>query len=84
MDINASVLLEYFAPLQQWLDSQNAGQPCGWTAHTPPPTPAPTSPQFVLSEHVEIIIAGALLVLAAIIGILLCRVQVRQCIVRER
>jgi peptidyl-dipeptidase A len=28
--IDASALLEYFAPLRGWLDKQNAGQTCGW------------------------------------------------------
>lgn len=30
--LDAGPLLEYFAPLQQWLGEQNAGQQCGWTA----------------------------------------------------
>jgi len=28
--MDASGLLEYFAPLQRWLDEQNRGQPSGW------------------------------------------------------
>jgi peptidyl-dipeptidase A len=28
--MDASGMLEYFAPLQRWLDEQNAGQPSGW------------------------------------------------------
>jgi peptidyl-dipeptidase A len=28
--MDASALVEYFAPLQKWLDEQNAGQPVGW------------------------------------------------------
>jgi peptidyl-dipeptidase A len=28
--IDASALLEYFAPLRKWLDEQNAGKPSGW------------------------------------------------------
>lgn len=28
--MDASAMLEYFAPLQQWLDRQNAGRPVGW------------------------------------------------------
>jgi peptidyl-dipeptidase A len=28
--MDASGLLEYFAPLQRWLDEQNRGQPAGW------------------------------------------------------
>ncbi|HTZ61623.1 MAG TPA: M2 family metallopeptidase [Thermoplasmata archaeon] len=28
--MDASGLLEYFAPLQRWLDEQNRGQPIGW------------------------------------------------------
>src|SRR5208282_184800 len=33
--IDASAILEYFAPLQKWLDAQNAGKKVGWreTAH---------------------------------------------------
>ncbi len=30
--IDASALLEYFAPLHAWLETQNQGQSCGWTS----------------------------------------------------
>lgn len=43
--MDASAVLEYFAPLQEWLKQQNEGQRCGWT---PPPAtaiaPAPKPP----------------------------------------
>ncbi|WP_297835183.1 M2 family metallopeptidase [Thermomonas sp.] len=42
--MDARPLLEYFAPLQDWLKQQNAGQTCGWTppdAAQPSPTAAP-------------------------------------------
>lgn len=29
-ELDASALLEYFQPLQQWLKEQNQGQKCGW------------------------------------------------------
>ena len=29
-DMDATAILDYFAPLQKWLDEQNAGQPVGW------------------------------------------------------
>jgi peptidyl-dipeptidase A len=29
-DMDASAILEYFAPLQKWLEEQNQGQTCGW------------------------------------------------------
>ena len=29
---DASAVLEYFAPLQEWLKQQNQGQTCGWKA----------------------------------------------------
>jgi peptidyl-dipeptidase A len=29
-EMDASVILEYFAPLRAWLDEQNKGQQCGW------------------------------------------------------
>ena len=29
-EMDASALLEYFAPLRGWLRDQNQGQPCGW------------------------------------------------------
>jgi peptidyl-dipeptidase A len=29
-DMDASAMLEYFAPLQKWLEEQNKGQTCGW------------------------------------------------------
>jgi len=28
--IDASAMLDYFAPLQEWLEGQNAGRHCGW------------------------------------------------------
>ena len=30
--MDASAVLEYFAPLQTWLKQQNEGQTCGWQA----------------------------------------------------
>ena len=41
--MDASAVLEYFAPLQTWLKEQNAGQQCGWNlpgAATAAPAPA--------------------------------------------
>ena len=29
-EMDAGALLDYFAPLQEWLDEQNAGRQCGW------------------------------------------------------
>lgn len=29
-EMDASAILDYFAPLQKWLDEQNAGKPVGW------------------------------------------------------
>jgi peptidyl-dipeptidase A len=29
---DASAILDYFAPLNAWLDEQNRGKPCGWTS----------------------------------------------------
>jgi peptidyl-dipeptidase A len=29
-EMDATAILDYFAPLQKWLDEQNAGQPVGW------------------------------------------------------
>ena len=34
--MDASAVLEYFAPLQQWLAEQNEGQTCGWQASAEP------------------------------------------------
>jgi peptidyl-dipeptidase A len=28
--MDATAILDYFAPLQTWLDQQNKGQKCGW------------------------------------------------------
>ncbi|WP_460821140.1 M2 family metallopeptidase [Lysobacter olei] len=50
--MDASAVLEYFAPLQDWLKQQNEGRTCGWqasaTATTVAPakavTPAPAAP----------------------------------------
>ncbi len=38
--MDASAVLEYFAPLQEWLKQQNEGQTCGWQASAPAPAPA--------------------------------------------
>jgi peptidyl-dipeptidase A len=29
-EADASAVLEYFAPLAEWLKKQNAGKQCGW------------------------------------------------------
>ena len=29
-EMDASAILEYFEPLQHWLEEQNKGQSCGW------------------------------------------------------
>ncbi|MBW8191564.1 M2 family metallopeptidase [Neiella marina] len=29
-DMDATAIIDYFAPLQQWLDEQNQGRQCGW------------------------------------------------------
>ena len=29
-EMSAKPMLEYFAPLQKWLEQQNAGKQCGW------------------------------------------------------
>ncbi|MDX1673644.1 MAG: M2 family metallopeptidase, partial [Longimicrobiales bacterium] len=29
-EMDASAILDYFAPLQEWLDQQNEGRTCGW------------------------------------------------------
>jgi len=29
-DMDATAILDYFAPLKKWLDEQNAGKPVGW------------------------------------------------------
>jgi peptidyl-dipeptidase A len=29
-EMDASAILEYFAPLKIWLEEQNRGQACGW------------------------------------------------------
>ena len=28
--MDATAILDYFAPLKTWLDQQNKGQKCGW------------------------------------------------------
>jgi peptidyl-dipeptidase A len=39
--MDASAVLEYFAPLQEWLKQQNEGQTCGWQPAAPPPPAKP-------------------------------------------
>jgi len=29
-EIDATAVVDYFAPLKKWLDEQNAGKPTGW------------------------------------------------------
>ena len=38
--MDASAVLEYFAPLQDWLKQQNEGQTCGWQAPATAAAPA--------------------------------------------
>src|SRR3546814_9198052 len=40
--IDGSAVLEYFAPLQEWLKQQNEGQACGWQAPAPQAAEAAT------------------------------------------
>ena len=42
--MDASAVLEYFAPLQDWLKQQNEGQTCGWPAAAPVAAAAPAKP----------------------------------------
>ena len=29
-EMDATAILDYFAPLEAWLEEQNAGRACGW------------------------------------------------------
>lgn len=42
--MDAGAVLEYFAPLQDWLKQQNEGQTCGWPAAAPAAAAAPAKP----------------------------------------
>ena len=42
--MDAGAVLEYFAPLQDWLKQQNEGQTCGWPAAAPGAAAAPAKP----------------------------------------
>nr|WP_241093357.1 M2 family metallopeptidase [Xanthomonas sp.] len=42
--LDAGPLLEYFAPMQEWLKQQNQGQMCGWEAPKPLSAMAPQAP----------------------------------------
>ena len=42
--MDAGAVLEYFAPLQDWLKQQNEGQTCGWQVTTAAPVTPPTAP----------------------------------------
>ncbi|MDO5505804.1 MAG: M2 family metallopeptidase [Pseudoxanthomonas suwonensis] len=42
--MDGSAVLEYFAPLQQWLTEQNAGRQCGWAGASTPAGTAPAAP----------------------------------------
>ncbi|MCF7221117.1 M2 family metallopeptidase [Marilutibacter chinensis] len=41
--MDASAVLEYFAPLQDWLKQQNEGKTCGWQASAAPAPAAPAA-----------------------------------------
>jgi peptidyl-dipeptidase A len=41
--MDAAAVLEYFAPLQEWLKQQNEGQTCGWQAVAPQPASRPAT-----------------------------------------
>jgi peptidyl-dipeptidase A len=41
--IDAAPVLEYFAPLQGWLQKQNEGQACGWNTGPVAASPAPAA-----------------------------------------
>ena len=47
--MDASAILDYFAPLQTWLKEQNEGQTCGWqasgTTAAAPAKPAASAPK---------------------------------------
>jgi len=38
-EMDATAILDYFAPLKTWLDEQNAGRQCGWTVPSTPMDP---------------------------------------------
>ncbi|MBD9368647.1 M2 family metallopeptidase [Xanthomonas sp. XNM01] len=42
--IDGGAVLEYFAPLQEWLKQQNQGKQCGWQATATAPAAPPASP----------------------------------------
>ena len=42
--MDAGAVLEYFAPLQDWLKQQNEGKTCGWPAAAPVAAAAPAKP----------------------------------------
>ena len=42
--MDAGAVLEYFAPLQDWLKQQNEGQTCGWPATAPVAAATPAKP----------------------------------------
>ncbi|WP_296280888.1 M2 family metallopeptidase [Pseudoxanthomonas sp.] len=42
--MDAGAVLEYFAPLQEWLRQQNEGQTCGWQTPATVAAPAPAAP----------------------------------------
>ena len=42
--MDAAPLLEYFAPLREWLAQENEGRSCGWTQSAQAPEP-PRNPR---------------------------------------
>ncbi|MCH6484214.1 M2 family metallopeptidase [Pseudoxanthomonas sp. LH2527] len=42
--MDAGAVLEYFAPLQEWLKQQNEGQTCGWQVPATAAAPTPAAP----------------------------------------
>ncbi|HEU4773224.1 MAG TPA: M2 family metallopeptidase [Lysobacter sp.] len=57
--MDASAVLEYFAPLQTWLTQQNEGQTCGWQASAATPAATPAAAPTVTPAKPEVPAAGA-------------------------
>jgi peptidyl-dipeptidase A len=47
--MDASAILDYYAPLAAWLDEQNKGEACGWEGSLAPASTAPAPPALTPS-----------------------------------
>lgn len=64
-ELSAKPILEYFAPLHDWLKTQNKNQQCGWPGNLPP------SPPQGFNEGLVILVSIGALAITIVVVILM-------------